>query len=58
MPYRINGRSSLVAFTFIASATAVGSGLLLFERLKGTDTSKDFAQSAQSFSLLASEKKG
>lgn len=42
-----------MAFAVLASATGIGTGLLLWERVKGTDTSKDFKASAESFSLLS-----
>ena len=56
MPFRINGRASLMGFAVIASATALGTGMLLFERVQGTDMSKDFKEDAANFSLLVIKK--
>lgn len=52
MPYRVSGKATLYVFTLLASGTAIGTGALLFERIQGTDLTKDFKQSAASFSLL------
>ena len=42
----------MVVFTLLASGTAIGTGAILLERIKGTDLTKDFKESAANFSLL------
>ena len=45
-------KASLVAFAFIGSSTVIATMGLVYERTQGTDFTKEFTQSANSFSLL------
>jgi hypothetical protein len=52
MPYRVGGRATLVVFAIGAAGTAVGTGLLLYERVQGRDPGRQFQDEIKSFSLL------
>lgn len=52
MPYRVGNRGSMLVFALAASATAVGTGALLWERANGRDPGRQFNEEIKTFSLL------